>query len=458
MHCHECGTGNTLDSKYCKECGAKINDGYRTMMLSVQDIESLQSEDEQGRLAKFLDMAFWHNEAGNIDAAIRASESALAINPKSTTAHSLLGTLYEKKGKDAQAIQHFETVLTLNPDSAADAAKLAQIRSGVHVRAVPAPAAQRWLPPAVVALGPTLKDKWGTLLSSDQEQPLTLKRKPLYAAGAAGAAVLVIGLLLLRPASSVQSASKVSVTPPLAQSAFAPRAVPGEDAATTTTAQPFVLPPGVGGSVPLSSTFTAPNPFRETPSTRAALAAPSLPDYGLPPTRARRNRRSARRGDSSSLPPLTLNALPLPNQDQIAPAPVSVPATATVAAIPQHTVVVSSLPGSPPPPANASYNPGWNNGPAPVAPHIHISLSESKPSGDSTPASDESSSSGEGESLQQSALSLQQQGEYRSARADYSRAIRAYKSQIASGHDVEAAQRGLQVCQTGLQICQQSQP
>ncbi|MDQ2800183.1 MAG: tetratricopeptide repeat protein, partial [Armatimonadota bacterium] len=435
MHCHECGTSNTLDSKYCKECGAKINDGYRTMMLSVQDIESLQSEDEQGRLAKFLDMAFWHNEAGNIDAAIRASESALAINPKSTTAHSLLGTLYEKKGEDAQAIQHFETVLTLNPDSAADAAKLAQIRSGVHVRAVPAPAAQRWLPPAVVALGPTLKDKWGTLLSSDQEQPLTFKRKPLYAAGAAGAAVLVIGLLALRPASSVQSASKVIVTPPLAQSAFAPRAVPGVDATTTTTAPPFVLPPGVGGSVPLSSTFTAPNPFRETPAPRAA--APSLPDYDLPPTRARNRRRSARRGDSSSLPPLTLNALPLPDQDQIAPAPVSVPATATVAAIPQHTVVVSSLPGSPPPSANASYNPGWNNGPAPVAPHIHISLSQGKSSEEAAPASDDSSS-GEGESLQQSALSLQQQGEYRSALADYSRAIRAYKSQIASGHDVEA--------------------
>ena len=97
MYCHECGTGNTVDSKYCKECGTKINEGFRTMMLSVQDLAQGQSDETLDRLTRLLDMAFWHNEAGNVAAAITAGEAALAINPNSTTAHSLLGSLYEKK-------------------------------------------------------------------------------------------------------------------------------------------------------------------------------------------------------------------------------------------------------------------------------------------------------------------------------------------------------------------------
>ena len=118
-----------------------------TLTLSAHD--QVEDAAQQERLTQFLDMAFWHTEAGNTDAAVRACQAALAIHPDSTTAHSLLGSLYEKKGDDAQAIQHFEQVLALNPDSEADRAKLEQLREGIHTQPVKPSGLYRWLPPAL---------------------------------------------------------------------------------------------------------------------------------------------------------------------------------------------------------------------------------------------------------------------------------------------------------------------
>jgi len=246
VYCHECGTANTVDSKYCKECGTKINDGYRTMMLSVLDLPVNQSDETLDKLTRLLDMAFWHNEAGNRDAAITAAEAALAINPNSTTAHSLLGTLYEKRGDDAAAIAHFEAVLALNPDSAADAAKLDQLRRGVHVKAVAPPASHVWLPPGLVRLAPILKRKWKGLAGSEHEKS-GMPRRPLLAAGAAASLVLLSGLLLLKPwARADAEATPASVriaaaAPPVASvntSAFA------GVAPAQLVSPPMVLTPG----------------------------------------------------------------------------------------------------------------------------------------------------------------------------------------------------------------------
>ena len=157
MFCSQCGADNSADSKYCKECGTYIAPASLGLAASSQDFTSAHPQDfagvedpiRQERLTKLLDMAFWHNDVGNLDAAVLAAEAALTINPNSTTAHSLLGTLYEKKGNDAQAIAHVEAVLELNPDSAADAAKLEMLRRGVRAMAVPPPVGFRWIPPAL---------------------------------------------------------------------------------------------------------------------------------------------------------------------------------------------------------------------------------------------------------------------------------------------------------------------
>lgn len=464
MYCHECGTANTVDSKYCKECGTKINEGYRTMMLSVQDLPVNQSEETLDKLTRLLDMAFWHNEAGNRDAAITAAEAALAINPSSTTAHSLLGTLYEKRGNDAQAIHHFESVLALNPNSAADAAKLDQLRRGVHVKAVTPPAAHVWLPPGLVRLSPVVMQKWALLTAADEQG--SFSRRPLYAAGAAALLVLISGLFLLRPwaradSGAIPSAVTVAAAPSVTvnHSVFAG----GEPSASVISPPMVLMPSPATGAAPYSQPTppparTGPDPFAggdayASPRPRRVAASPvwSLP--AVPSLSAAARRRMAHR----LLPalPLRLTALPAVGSGEIAPAPVILPEgvpMATVANIPQHTVVVSALGQNSPA--------GQDSGPV-SASHIRITVRQATPADTdrvaASPGDGGSDEAGKAEVYQQRALSLQQGGDYGQARSAYARAIRAYQGQIVAGRDVETAQRGLAACQTGIQICQQSQ-
>jgi len=454
VYCHDCNTANTVDSKYCKECGAKINDGYRTMMLSVQDLPLGQSEETLDRLTRLLDMAFWHNEAGNVAAAITASEAALAINPNSTTAHSLLGSLYEKKGEDTQAIHHFEAVLALNPDSAADAAKLDQIRRGVHVKAVGPPITQQLVPPVLVKLGPTLRQKWAGLAEAGTHRA-ALQRQPLYAAGAVTAGVLLLGLLLTRPWANAEAVAP-PVPPPgvgVNHSPFAGGTAPISQVAAP--APPLVLTPSPssGGSYSPPSMLAAHDPFAGRVPTAAPPAA-ALPTWSLPPVPSRA---TARRRRQAGLPPLRLTALPpVGSEGSLAPASVTLPAgiggpLASFASIPQHTVVVGSIASA------AGDQPAQSDAPS----HIRITVHQVKDteSGDAPVTAGDSQSDGSAKaaSYQESALSLQQKGAFKQARIAYQRAIGAYEAQIGLGQDVETAQRGLAACQTGLQICQQSQ-
>jgi len=462
VHCHDCNTANSVDSKYCKECGAKMNEGYRTMMLSVQDLPTGQDEEALGRLTRLLDMAFWHNEAGNIAAAITASEAALAINPNSTTAHSLLGSLYEKNDDDAHAIEHFEAVLALNPNSAADASKLEQLRRGVHVKAVSTPITHQLVPPVLIKLGPTLRQKWAGLAEAGAQQASArragLQRQPLYAAGAVTGVVLLMGLLMTHPWSSASAVT--TQTPVPAPLVTASRSTFGGGVASLAQISP-VSPPMVLTPVPSSGGAAAyPAPIRTTRDPfagRAPTAAPSAaPLWSLPPVPARAGA-ARRRQSGRNLPALRLTALlPVGSDGGLAPAPVTLLAGAStpfvsVASIPQHTVVVGSLAGV-----------AGNQASQPDAPsHIRITIHQAKDAdGDAAPIP--ATGAGDGgtataASYQDSALSLQQGGQFKQARLSYQRAIRAYKAQIASGQDVETAQRGLAACQTGLQICQQSQ-
>ncbi len=468
MYCQECNTGNSVDSKYCKECGAKINSGYRTMMLSIQDLPLNQSDEDVEKLTRLLDMAFWHNQAGNQDAAITACEAALALNPNSTTAHSLLGTLYEKTGQDEKAIRHFESVLSLNPESEADAAKLDQLRRGVHVRAAAPPLAHQWLPPVMLRLGPQLGQKWTALVSASAAASLTQvdpQRKRLLAAGAATALVAVAGLLLAHPWAQAETVRTYPVTsaaaPPavsVSRSAFAP-----EPQTASAMPTPMVLLPSRANSnVPdVPPQITTNDPFAgHIPAGYSSASAPAgagSPLWTLPAV----PRPAARRRTGQELPPLRLAALPAVGS--VAPAPVSLPPGFTPTAapsapetpMPRHTVMVSSF-GSAAPSGNSSPYPA-NPYPSSLSSHIRISVHQAADTdAPSTGTPSGSGGSGQGEALQQQALSLQEAGSYSQARQAYQSAIRSYQAQIASGQNTETAQRGLAACQTGLQICEQS--
>ena len=469
MYCQDCNTGNTVDSKYCKECGAKINSGYRTMMLSIQDMPLGQSDETLEQLTRLLDMAFWHNQAGNREAAITACEAALALNPSSTTAHSLLGTLYEKTGDNDRAIRHFESVLALNPESQADAEKLDQLRRGVHVQAAAPPISHQWLPPALFKFGPQLQQKWTRLASASlpaRWARLDSQRRPLAAAGAATALVAVCGLLLAHPwaqAEGVRSYSIVSAPPAvsISPSAFAPAqtaAVPAPMVLLPSHANltsPSAVPPGITTHDP----FAGRVPAATIPAYSAAGSAPSGAALWTLPAVPRSVRR--RSSPSQSLPPLRLAALPAVGDNGalgdggVAPAPVSLPPGAAPAPaeapLPRHTVMVGSFSTIP---SAASYQSDPSS-------HIRITVHQVR-DGDTPSASagdiSLSGGSGQGDSFQQRALSLQEAGSYSQARQAYQSAIKSYQAQIASGQNIETAQRGLAACQTGIQICQQSQP
>ena len=431
-------------------------------MLSVQDKRDLDDPETQDRLAKMLDMAFWHNESGNLEAAVLACESALVLNPNSTTAHSLLGTLREKQGRDQEAIEQFEAVLAINPDSAADAAKLDNLRRGIRVRAVAPPAHYKWLPPALTSLSlMKMQQRW--VEASWHGRPLP---KNALAAGMAGAAVLLIlgvGFAVVRAnQAKVNTGTQIAYVPtPASSSAFGG----GASRLTTpipTTANPIVMTPSAGGAV-IPFHFVGRDPFADN-EPYTPPSAPSLPhSRGTGTT-------GGGGGTVAPLPPMNLRAIP--------PGPTG-PAPVSVGDLPQHTVVVSQIGGNVPSSGNSSPTGPDANTPR-MMPRIRIVVNHDgithndadnttsyssptpteSPSVSPAPVTSDSGASDAGadtaENDQQAALTLQQQGNLKRARTLYAQAIRGYKSQIAAGRNVVAAQRGLQACQTGLQICQQS--
>ena len=228
--CNACGVKNLIDHKYCKECGKKITVDYRTMTLSAFDLKSVSDPQSKERLTRLLDMAFWHNQSGNVDAAITACKAALDVNPESTTAHSLLGTLYERKGEDFKAIEQFEAVLALNPESEADAHKLEQIRLGIRVQPTVQP--HTWISPlASGKLLDSLQKKMADIDLSGHKVG-GLKLALVASSVLIGIIFFAIGLAVLRNPSSVDARSQAKIIPPTAvatvnnNSAFAQAVVP----------------------------------------------------------------------------------------------------------------------------------------------------------------------------------------------------------------------------------------
>lgn len=79
-------------------------------------------------LKRILDEAFRAFEAGDDATARRLCRDALAIDPDSGTAHSLLGLLYEREGKRHDATHEFAKVVGQSPHSEAERETLARLR------------------------------------------------------------------------------------------------------------------------------------------------------------------------------------------------------------------------------------------------------------------------------------------------------------------------------------------
>lgn len=115
VSCRQCNSQNSLDSAFCKKCGAT---------LDASDI-ALASE----RLAATISDGNRLFADGRTDDALMVAETAISSNPSSAAAVSLKGMCLERKGMLAEALQCFEQVVALQPDSTLDKLKVNDLKN-----------------------------------------------------------------------------------------------------------------------------------------------------------------------------------------------------------------------------------------------------------------------------------------------------------------------------------------
>ena len=125
MFCTSCGIKNAADSNFCKQCGGKL-DRVAAAKINEDAFERAMPEDEQ--VSALLERAYRLRKDNNLDGAIALCQEVLRLRSDGTSAHSLLGQLYEQQGDREAAIREYERVLQLNPGSIADRVKLDELR------------------------------------------------------------------------------------------------------------------------------------------------------------------------------------------------------------------------------------------------------------------------------------------------------------------------------------------
>ncbi|HEY3781990.1 MAG TPA: tetratricopeptide repeat protein [Fimbriimonadaceae bacterium] len=120
--CKQCQTTNGLDSKFCKNCGQPLADDA----ITTATVKHEQMVREGYSLFN----------AGLTGQALLIAQAAVEENANSANALSLLGMCYERLGQLAEALECFERVLTIMPDSALERMKVSQLRNSLttHIK------------------------------------------------------------------------------------------------------------------------------------------------------------------------------------------------------------------------------------------------------------------------------------------------------------------------------------
>lgn len=125
--CTNCNTKNSIDSHFCKSCGKE---------LEKAALDQAQT-DQAGLVAegyrKFND--------GKVMEAGLIAEAVLEEDPGSVAALSLKAMCREHEGQLAEALELFERVVSLKPDSALDKIKVTHLRSLIAAKLQTAPPA-----------------------------------------------------------------------------------------------------------------------------------------------------------------------------------------------------------------------------------------------------------------------------------------------------------------------------
>ncbi|UCC67302.1 MAG: tetratricopeptide repeat protein, partial [Armatimonadota bacterium] len=109
------------EARFCRACGQQLATGKGGELAAPKPA----SPEERARA--HLEEAFRLSEAGRLQQAIQACQQAISFNPTSTSAHSLLGTLFERVGDREGAIREYEQVLTISPGSTVERRRLNEL-------------------------------------------------------------------------------------------------------------------------------------------------------------------------------------------------------------------------------------------------------------------------------------------------------------------------------------------
>lgn len=123
IRCPKCGTESPDRARFCRSCGEPLPQAAAGGPGAARPAAPTPEE----RARRLLEEAFRLSEEGKLLAAIQVCQQAVAINPGSTSAHSLLGTLYERQGDRDNAIREYEQVLTLSPGSTVERRRLNEL-------------------------------------------------------------------------------------------------------------------------------------------------------------------------------------------------------------------------------------------------------------------------------------------------------------------------------------------
>lgn len=119
--CTNCSVENSIDSRFCKGCGEELS--QNSVHEAREKLEILVSE------------GFRAFSDGRVEEARMIADKALSEDPGSSSAVSLAGMCHERAGEIAEALDCFERVVAMNPDSALDRIKVTHLRrslSGGH--------------------------------------------------------------------------------------------------------------------------------------------------------------------------------------------------------------------------------------------------------------------------------------------------------------------------------------
>lgn len=113
--CEICQTANSLDSKFCRHCGGAIPEA--ALHDALREHEKLVREGQKLVLE------------GRLEEAFAVAETAIANHPASRDAFALKASVHEHRQELGDAIECFERIVELDPDSTIDKIKLNHLRN-----------------------------------------------------------------------------------------------------------------------------------------------------------------------------------------------------------------------------------------------------------------------------------------------------------------------------------------